>query len=168
MGTPVDAEQAWRDLQRIRVPQERVYDEVERSASRKPGATWAMAAVMWGFLALISLDLPQWGVWLALAGYCAVVTVLARALHRRSRVQLHHSRCDWRVFAAFVGGAIATGGTVLLAGRLVEPLEPTTGALIRATVSVAVFILFVGPVTRWSTGSLRARADRRAAEGAGR
>ncbi len=33
MTTPVDAEQAWRDLQRIRVPQERVYDEVERSAS---------------------------------------------------------------------------------------------------------------------------------------
>ncbi|MFC7816044.1 hypothetical protein ACFUTR_15545 [Streptomyces sp. NPDC057367] len=168
VGTPVDAEQAWRDLQRIRVPQERVYDEVERSASGKPGATWAMAAVMWGFLTVISLDLPQWGVWLALAGYCAMVIVLARALHLRSRVQLHHSRCDWRVFAAFVGGAIATGGTVLLAGRLVEPLEPTTGALIRATVSVAVFLLFVGPVTRWSTGSLRARAGRRAAEGAGR
>ncbi|CAM5233906.1 hypothetical protein STENM36S_07550 [Streptomyces tendae] len=168
VSTPVDAEQAWRDLQRIRVPQERVYDEVERSAAGGPGATYATAASMWVFLVVTGLDLPRWGVWLALAGYLVVLGALARAHSRRSRVRLHHSRCDWRMFASLVSGAVVTGGTVVLSGRLVEPLEPMTGALVRATVSAAVFVLFVGPVSRWSTSSLRGRAGRPAGEGAGR
>ncbi|MFE1524921.1 hypothetical protein ACWEWL_00895 [Streptomyces rochei] len=168
VSTPVDAEQAWRDLQRIRVPQERVYDEVERAASGGPGATWATAALMWVFLAGLGLEPPTWGVWLALAGYLLVLGALARAYHRRSQVRLHRSRCDWRMFAGFVAGAVVTGGTILLSGRLVEPLAPMTGALIQATVSAAVFVLFVGPMTRWSTGSLRGRGGSSAGEGAGR
>jgi hypothetical protein len=168
VSTPVDAEQAWRDLQRIRVPQERVYDEVERSASGGPRATYAVAAVMWVFLVCMGLELPQWGVWLALAGYLVVLGSMARAYNRRSRVRLHHSRCDWRMLAGFVAGAVTTGGTILLSGRLVEPLEPMTGALVQATVSAAVFVLFAGPVSRWSTGSLRGQGGRRGHEGVGR
>ncbi|WP_282085266.1 hypothetical protein [Streptomyces tendae] len=168
MSTPVDAEQAWRDLQRIRVPQERVYDEVERSASGGPGATYATAASMWVFLVVTGLELPKWAIWPALAGYLLVLGALARTQHRRSRVRLHRSRCDWRMFASFVSGAVVTGGTVVLSGRLVEPLEPITGALIQATVSASVFVLFVGPVTRWSMSSLRGRGRRPAGEGAGR
>ncbi|MFH8976603.1 hypothetical protein [Streptomyces sp. NPDC017890] len=168
MSTPVDAEQAWRDLQRIRVPQERVYDEVERSASGGPGTTYATAAIMWVFLAGMGLELPTWGVWLALAAYVAVLGALARADHRRSRVRLHRSRCNWRMFASFAAGAVVTGGTILLSGRLVEPLGPMTGALIQATVSAVVFVLFVRPVSRWSAGSLRGHGERVAGEGAGR
>lgn len=168
MSTPVDAEQAWRDLQRIRVPQERVYDEVERSASGGPGATYSTAAIMWVFLAGMGLELPRWGVWLALAGYVAVLGVLARVHHRRSRVQLHHSRLTWRMFAVFVAAAVVTGGTIVLSGLLVEPLEPMPGSLIQATVSAAVFVLFAGPANRWATGSLRGRGERAAGEGAGR
>ncbi|MEU9220935.1 hypothetical protein AB0D47_30870 [Streptomyces sp. NPDC048376] len=168
MTTPVDAEQAWRDLQRIRVPQERVYDEVERSASGGPGATCATAVSMWVFLVVTGLELPGWGVWLALAGHLAVLGAVGRAYSRRSRVRLHHSRCDWRMLASFVAGAVVTGGTVLLSGRLVEPLEPMTGALVQATVSASVFVLFVGPMSRWSMSSLRGRGDRTVGEGAGR
>ncbi len=50
------------------------------------------------------------GVWLALAGYLLVLGALARAYHRRSQVRLHRSRCDWRMFAGFVAGAVVTGG----------------------------------------------------------
>ncbi|MFI1753336.1 hypothetical protein [Streptomyces sp. NPDC020571] len=168
VSTPVNAEQAWRDLQRIRVPQERVYDEVERSASGGPGATWATASIMWVFLVVTGLELPKWGVWLALAGYLVVLGALARTYSRRSRVRLHHSRCDWRMLASFLSGAVVTGGTIVLSGRLVEPLEPMTGALVQATVSASVFVLFVGPLTRWSMSSLRGREGRPAGEGAGR
>jgi hypothetical protein len=168
VSTPVDAEQAWRDLQRIRVPQERVYDEVERSASGGPGARWATAAIMWVFLVGLGLEPPRWGVWLALAGYLVVLGALARAFHRGSRVRLHHSRCDWRMFAGLVTGAVVTGATILLSGRLVGSLEPMTGALIQATVSAAAFVLVTGPVSRWSTGSLRGRGPRPVIEGAGR
>lgn len=165
MSTPVDAEQAWRDLQRIRVPQERVYDEVERSAAGGPGATYTTAALMWLFLVGTGLDLPWWGVLLATAVYVALLGALTVAQHRRSRVRLHHSRYDWRSLVTFVAGGVATGGAVLLSSRLVESLEPLTGSLIRATVSTVVFVLTVGPMSRWSTGSLRSRGER--ADGSG-
>ncbi|MFD4262639.1 hypothetical protein ACFWR9_34725 [Streptomyces sp. NPDC058534] len=168
MSTPVNAEQAWQDLQRIRVPQERVYDEVERSASGGPRATYATAALMWLFLAGLGLDLPPWGVVLAALAYVALLGWLAVAHHRRSRVQLHHSRYDWRTLATFAGGAVVTGGTTVLAGRLVEPLAPLAGSLVQATASAAVFVLFVGPATRWSTGALRGRGERAARVEAGR
>ncbi|WP_320778748.1 hypothetical protein [Streptomyces sp. CRN 30] len=168
MSTPVDAEQAWKDLQRIRVPQERVYDEVERSAHGGSRATCSTALAMWVFLAVQGLDLPQWGVWLTLAVFVAVMGALITSSSRRNRVQLHHSRYDWRSSVLLVGGAAVTGGTVLLSGRLVEPLAPMTGALVQATVSAAVFVLTVGPASRWAVGSLRTRGERTAHEGAGR
>lgn len=59
VGMPVDAEQAWQDLQRIRVPQERVYDEFERSASGGRGMAYGTAALMWLFLVGVGVDLPQ-------------------------------------------------------------------------------------------------------------
>jgi hypothetical protein len=170
VGVPVDAERAWKDLQRIRVPQERVYDEVERSAAGGAGATYATAAIMWVFLAGMGLDLPRWGVWLILAGYVALLLAVAVVHNRRSRVRLHHTRYNWRMSAVFVGGMVVTGGTVLLSGRLVESLtgEPMVVSLIQATVSAAVFVLFVGPANRWAVGSLRGRGEPAAREGAGR
>lgn len=168
MSPPVDAEQAWKDLQRIRVPQERVYDEIERCASGGPGAAYATAALMWVFLAGLGLDPPRWGVWLILAAYVALVSVLAVFYSRRSRMQLHRSRYNWRTSATFVAGAVVTGGTTLLSGRLAEPLEPMSASLIQATVSTAVFLLFVGPANSWAAGSLRGRGERTARERAGR
>jgi hypothetical protein len=168
VSTPVDAEQAWKDLQRIRVPQERVYDEIERCASGGPGTTYATAALMWAFLAGMGLDLPRWGVWLAVAAYVALLSVLAVIHSRRSRVRLHHSRYNWRTSATFVAGAVVTGGTTLLTGRLLESLEPTVAGLIRATVTTAAFLLFVGPAGRWAAGSLRGHGERATRGGAGR
>jgi hypothetical protein len=168
VSTPVDAEQAWKDLQRIRVPQERVYDEVERSAPGGRAATCTTAATMWVFLAVLGLDLPRWGVVLTAAVYVALLSGLAVVCNRRSRVRLHHSRYDWRTPVTFVAGAVVTGGTTLLSGRLVESLEPLPGSLIQATVSAGVFLLFVGPTSRWATGSLRGRGERTARAGAGR
>ncbi|MGW0550624.1 hypothetical protein [Streptomyces altiplanensis] len=162
----MDAEQAWRDLQRIRVPQERVYDEVERSAAGSPGTTWATAALMWLFLAGLGLDLPGWGVGLVLAGYVALLGALAVLHNRRSRVRLHHTRCTPRMFGTFVAGAVVTGGTVLLSGRLVDSLEPMPASLIQATVSATVFVLFVGPTGRWAAGSARGRGTQAAGTGA--
>ncbi|MFE7036590.1 hypothetical protein ACFU9Y_40465 [Streptomyces sp. NPDC057621] len=161
----MDAEQAWRDLQRIRVPQERVYDEVERSAAGSPGDLWATAALMWLFLAVLGLDLPGWAVGLVMAAYAALLGGVAVLHDRRSRVRLHHTRCTPRMFATFVAGAVVTGGTVLLSGRLVDSLEPMPGSLIQATVSAAVFVLFVGRTSRWSAGSARGRGTH--AEGTG-
>ncbi|MER7789707.1 hypothetical protein [Streptomyces sp. NPDC097640] len=166
MSTPVDAEQAWSDLQRIRVPQERVYDEVERSAAGGSGTTWAMAALMWLFLAGLGLDLPGWGVWLVLAAYIALTSVLALLHNRRSRVRLHHTRCTRRMLGTFVAGAVVTGGTALLSGRLVDSLEQMSASLIQATISAAVFVLFVAPTNRRAAESARSRAARPA--GAGR
>jgi hypothetical protein len=160
MSAPVDAERAWQDLQRIRVPQERVYDEVERSAAGGPAMTYSVALLMWVFLFLTGLDLPLWGVLLSAAGYVAVLVLLAVAHNRRSRVRLHRSRYDWRSVAAFFGGAVVSGGTVVLSGRLVEPLAPMPGSLVQATVSAAVFVLFVGPANRWATGAVRGRGVR--------
>ncbi|MFD3943905.1 hypothetical protein [Streptomyces sp. NPDC058579] len=157
MSTSVDAEQAWRDLQRIRVPQERVYDEVERSAAGGRGSTWATAGLMWLFLAGLGLDLPGWGVALVIAAYAALLGVLGTLHHRRSRVLLHHTRCTWRMFATFGAGAVVTGGTTVLSGRLVDSLEPMAGSLIQATVSATVFLLFVGPASRWAARSVRGR-----------
>ncbi|WAU86425.1 hypothetical protein O1Q96_27435 [Streptomyces sp. Qhu-G9] len=162
----MDAEQAWRDLQRIRVPQERVYDEVERSAAGGPGALWGTALLMWIFLALLGLDLPGWGVGLLLAAYVALLGVLAVHHNRRSRVRLHHTRCTRRMLGTFVAGAIVTGGTTLLSGRMVDSMEPVTASLIQATVSATVFVLFVGPTSRWAAGSVRGRETQAAETGA--
>lgn len=168
LSTSVDAEQAWQDLQRIRVPQERVYDEIERCASGDPGATYATAGIMWVFLASMGLDLPQWGVWLVVAAYVALLGTLAVIYSRRSRVRLHRSRYNWRSFATFIAGAVVTGGTILLSGSLVDSLELPFGSLIQATVSAAVFVVFVGPANRWAANSLRERGDRAAREEVGR
>ncbi|QXE33683.1 hypothetical protein KQY30_04685 [Streptomyces sp. GMY02] len=168
MSTSVSAEQAWRDLQRIRVPQERVYDEVERSAAGGSGTTWATAVLMWLFLAGLGLDLPWWGVGLVMAVYVALLSVLTVRHNRRSRVRLHHTHCTWRMFGTFVAGAVVTGGTTLLSGHLVDPLEPMAASLIQATVSATVFVLFVGPTSRWAAGSARGRGTRTAGAGADR
>ncbi|PBC94203.1 hypothetical protein BX281_2101 [Streptomyces sp. Ag82_O1-15] len=74
------------DLQCIRVPQERVYDEVERSAAGGAGSMWATAPLMWFFLAGLGLDLPGWGVGLAIAAYGARLSVPA---------VLHNCRSAW-------------------------------------------------------------------------
>ncbi|WP_046500151.1 hypothetical protein [Streptomyces odonnellii] len=168
MSTSVNAEQAWRDLQRIRVPQERVYDEVERSAAGGSGGTWATAVLMWLFLAGLGLDLPWWGVGLVMALYVALLGALAVLHNRRSRVRLHHTHCTRRMFGTFVAGAVVTGGTTLLSGHLVDSLEPMSASLIQATVSATVFVLFVGPTSRWAAGSARGRGIRTAGEGADR
>ncbi|MFE2595109.1 hypothetical protein ACFXCZ_01175 [Streptomyces sp. NPDC059396] len=167
MSASVDAEQAWRDLQRIRVPQERVYDEVERSAAGGAGATWGTAVLMWLFLAGLGLDLPGWGVGLAVAAYVGLLSVLGMLHNRRSRVRLYHTRCTPRMFGTFVAGAVVTGGTTLLSGRLVDSLEPMSASLIQATVSATVFVLFVGPTSRWAAGSARARGTQADGAGAG-
>ncbi|MFF8035115.1 MULTISPECIES: hypothetical protein [unclassified Streptomyces] len=166
MSTPVDAEQAWRDLQRIRVPQERVYDEIERGASGGPGAAYATAAVMWVFVACTGLDLPRWGVWLALVAYVALLGALAVAHGRRTRLQLHRSRYTWRTFAAFAAGALVTGGTSVLSGHLLDSLEPVYAGPLRATATTTAFLLFIGPANRWATGSLRGHGARTAPGGA--
>ncbi|MFD8966105.1 hypothetical protein ACFV0C_14085 [Streptomyces sp. NPDC059568] len=168
MSTPVDAEQAWRDLQRIRVPQERVYDEVERSAAGGWGTTWGTAVLMWLFLAGLGLDLPGWGVGLVLTAYVALLSVLVVLHNRRSRVRLHHTRYSRRMLGTFVAGAVVTGGTALLSGRLVDSLEPMSGSLIQATVSATVFVLFVGPTSRWAAGSARDHGTQAAGAGADR
>lgn len=155
MSTPVDAEQAWNDLQRIRVPQEQVYDEAERSASGGPGAAYATAAIMWVFLAGLSLDLPPWAVWPALAAYAVLLSVSAVIHSRRSRMRLHRSRHNRRMFATFGAGGVVTGGTALLSGRLAESLEPMPAGLFQATATTAVFLLFVGPANRWVADSFR-------------
>ncbi|MER5771545.1 hypothetical protein [Streptomyces sp. NPDC001985] len=160
VSTPVDAEQAWRDLQRVRVPQERVYDEIERRASGGSGAARATAALMWVFLAGLGLEPPRWGVPLIVVAYVALLGALAVLHHRGDRVRLHHSRHTWRTSAVFAAGALLTGGTALLCGRLAGSLEPLPGSLIQATVSAGVFLLFIGPANRWATGSLRLRGER--------
>ena len=166
MSAPIDAEQAWKDLQRIRVPRERVYDEIERAAAGGWGTTWATAATMWVFLVGMGLDLPGWGMGLAVAAYVALLGALGVRQSRRSRVRLHRTRCTPRMLAAFVAGAVVTGGTVLLSGRLLDDaLEPLPASLIQATVSAVVFVLFVGPTNRWATRSARRHGARTADPG---
>ncbi|MFI1204747.1 hypothetical protein K2224_03085 [Streptomyces sp. BHT-5-2] len=157
MTTPVDAERAWQDLQRIRVPQERVYDEVERCAESDRRSTYLMAGIMWLFLASYGLKLPFWGSLLILAAYLGALTSLAVVYSRRSRVRLHRSRYTWRSFATFLAGAVVSGGTIVLTGFLTEWLALPYGSLIQATVSAGAFVLFVGPANRWAVSPLRRR-----------
>ncbi|ONK10301.1 hypothetical protein [Streptomyces sp. MP131-18] len=159
MSTPVNAEQAWNDLQRIRVPQERVYDEVERRASGAPGVAYAAAALMWVFLAGLGLGPPRWVVLLALAAYVALLSVLTVRYASRSPMQLHHSRYNRRMSVTLVAGVVMTGATAWLSGRLAESLEPVLAGLVQATVSAAVFLLFIGPASRWAAQSLRGHGE---------
>ncbi|MFJ8098298.1 hypothetical protein [Streptomyces griseofuscus] len=160
MTTPVDAERAWQDLQRIRVPQERVYDEIERCAHGDPKAIYITAAVMWVFIASMGLKLPAWGLWLTLAAYVGVLGSLAVVYSRRARMRLHRSRYSWRSFATFIAGGCLTGGTILLADHLADSLALPCPSLITATVAAAVFVLFTGPANRWAVSPLRERALR--------
>ncbi|MEU7640717.1 MULTISPECIES: hypothetical protein [unclassified Streptomyces] len=158
MTTPVDAERAWQDLQRIRVPQERVYDEVERCAHGDRRSTYVMAGVMWVFLASYGLKLPRWGSFLVLAAYIGALVVLAVIYSRRTRVRLHRSRYSWRSFATMLAGAVVSGGTIILTGFLTEWLALPYGSVIQATISAGAFVLFVGPANRWAISPLRDRA----------
>ncbi|MFE7133130.1 hypothetical protein ACFVIM_19950 [Streptomyces sp. NPDC057638] len=160
VSTPVDAERAWTDLQRVRVLQERVYDEAERKASGAPRAAYATAALMWAFLVSLGLEPPWWGVWLGAAVYVALLGTLGVIDSRVGRMRLHRSRCDWRMSATFVVGGVVTGGTALLAEVLAESLEPVTAALIQATASAAAFLLFIGPASRWAVRAARTHGAR--------
>ncbi|MEU6330612.1 hypothetical protein ABZ851_25530 [Streptomyces sp. NPDC047049] len=168
MSTSVNAEQAWKDLQRIRVPQERVYDEIERTARNDAGSAYTTAAVMWVFVAVSGLDLPGWAFWLSLTVYVALLGSLAVLYNRRTRMRLHRSRHSWRSFAIFFAGMAVTALTILGSGLLVDWLALPFGSLIQATVSAGVFALFVGPANRWAVGSLRDRGTRTLRKGAGR
>ncbi|MGG2462596.1 hypothetical protein ACO0M4_22725 [Streptomyces sp. RGM 3693] len=158
MTTPVDAERAWQDLQRIRVPQERVYDEVERCAHGDRRSTYVTAALMWLFLASYGLKLPRWGSILLVAVYVGALVALAVVYSRRTRVRLHRSRYTWRSFATFLAGGVLSGGTIVLTGFLTEWLALPYGSVIQATVSAGAFVLFVGPANRWAISPLRNRA----------
>ncbi|MEU5214307.1 hypothetical protein [Streptomyces sp. NPDC020742] len=168
MSTPVDAEQAWLDLQRIRVPQERVYDEIERCAHHDSKSTYTTAGIMWVFIASWGLALPDWAFWLVLAAYVVLLGGLAVVYNRRSRMRLHRSRHSWRQVATFFAGMAVTGTTILLSGRLVESLGLPYGSLIQATVSAGAFLLMVGPANRWAVSTLRDRGARALHEGVGR
>ncbi|MFD3871854.1 hypothetical protein [Streptomyces sp. NPDC058623] len=168
MGTPVDAEQAWKDLQRIRVPQERVYDEFERSASGGRGMAYGTAALMWVFLAGVGLDLPGWGVGLFMAAYVGLLSVLIVMNSRRNRMQLHHTRYPGRTWAAFGATAVLVGGTIVLVDLLTELLEPIYAGPIQATVAVAVYLLSLGPVNRWAVDAVRSGGNPTADQEAGR
>ncbi|MDT0457836.1 hypothetical protein RM550_19205 [Streptomyces sp. DSM 41527] len=168
MSTSVNAEQAWKDLQRIRVPQERVYDEIERTARNDAGSAYTTAAVMWVFIAVTGLGLPGWAVWLALAVYVALLGALAVIYNRRTRVRLHRSRHSWRSFALFFAGTAVLALAILGSGLLVDRLALPFGSLIQATVSAGTFALFIGPANRWAVGSLRDRGTRTLRKEAGR
>nr|WP_173861609.1 hypothetical protein [Streptomyces aureus] len=168
VSMPVDAEQAWKDLQRIRVPQERVYDEFERSASGGRGMTYGTAALMWVFLAGVGMDLPQWGVGLLMAAYVGLLSVLVVRNSRRSRMRLHHTRCPGRMWAAFGAAAVLVGGTVVLSDHLTESLEPILAGLVQATAAVAVYLLSLGPANRWAAESVRSGGGPAADEETGR
>ncbi|MFD3728989.1 hypothetical protein [Streptomyces sp. NPDC058671] len=155
VSTSVDAEQAWKDLQRIRVPQERVDDEFERSASGGRGVTYGTAALMWMFLAGVGMELPGWGVGLFVAAYVCLLSVLIVMSSRRSRMQLHHTRCPGRMWAAFGAVAVLVGGAIVLADHLTEPLEPVYAGLIQATAGVAVYLLSLAPANRWAADAVR-------------
>ncbi|WCD83718.1 hypothetical protein KPP03845_100037 [Streptomyces xanthophaeus] len=168
MNMPVDAEQAWKDLQRIRVPQERVYDEFERSASGGRGMTYGTAVLMWVFLAGVGTDLPQWGVALFIAVYVSLLGVLIVMSSRRRRMQLHHTRYPGRMWAAFGASAVLVGGTIVLADHLTARLEPIYAGLIQATAAVAVYLISLGPANRWAADSVRNGREPAAHEEAGR
>ncbi|MFF7389321.1 hypothetical protein ACFZAE_12880 [Streptomyces scabiei] len=165
---PVDAEQAWRDLQRIRVPQERVYDEFEHTVSGGRRMTYGTAALMWVFLAGVGMDLPQWGVVLLVAAYVGLLSVMVVLSSRRSRMQLHHTRCPGRMWAAFGAVAVLVGGTIVLSDHLAEPLGPFYAGPVQATAAVAVYLLLLGPANRWAADSVRRGGEPAADEAAGR
>lgn len=155
MSTPVDAERAWQDLQRIRVPQERVYDEMERCASNAPGVTYTTAGIMWLFIASWGLELADWAFWLVLAVYVALLGTLAVLAARKDRVRLHRSRRTWRSVAPILAGMVITGTVIVVSGMVTRSLALPFGSLIQATVSAGAFLLFAGPANRWAVTSLR-------------
>ncbi|MEV7511838.1 hypothetical protein AB0O42_27605 [Streptomyces sp. NPDC089922] len=168
MSRPEDAEQAWNDLQRIRVPQERVYDEFERSTSGGPRMTYGTAALMWVFLVGVGMDLPQWALGLAVAAYIGLLSALVVTKSRRSRMQLHHTRVPGRMWAAFGAAAVLVGATIVLADHLTEPLQPLHAALTTATAAVAVYVLSLNLANRWAAESVRSRRTPAAGQGTGR
>ncbi|MGW7434025.1 hypothetical protein ACWGIN_31380 [Streptomyces sp. NPDC054861] len=168
VSMPVDAEQAWKDLQRIRVPQERVYDEFERSTSGGRGMTYGTAVLMWVFLAGVGMDLPQWGVALFVAAYVGLLSGLVVMLSRRRRMQLHHTRYPGRVWAAFGAAAILVGGTTVLSDHLTEPLPPLYAGPLQATAAVTVYLLSLGLTNRWAADSVRSGGEPAAGQEAGR
>ncbi|MFC8953286.1 hypothetical protein ACFT8P_11650 [Streptomyces sp. NPDC057101] len=168
VSMPVDAEQAWQDLQRIRVPQERVYDEFERSASGGRGMTYGTAALMWLFLVGVGMDLPQWGVGLFIAAYVGLLSALIVRNNRRNRMQLHHTRYPGRMWAAFGAAAVLVGGTIVLSDHLTEPMKPIYAGLIQATAAVVVYLLCLGPTNRWAAESVRGAGEAAAEQEAGR
>lgn len=168
MSLPVDAEQAWQDLQRIRVPQERVYDEFERSASGGRGMIYGTAALMWVFLVGVGMDLPGWGVALFIAAYVGLLSLLIVMSSRRSRMQLHRTRFPGRMWAGFGAAAVLVGGTIVLSDHLTEPLEPLYAGLIQATAGAAVYLFTLGPASRWAAHLVRSGGASAADEEAGR
>ncbi|MFF9481436.1 hypothetical protein [Streptomyces sp. NPDC014733] len=165
MTTPVDAERAWQDLQRIRVPQERVYDEVERCASGDPATTSTTAALMWLFVASWGLALPHWTFWLVTVAYVALLGTLIALRTRRARVRLHRSRHTWRSGVSALLGAVVTLTTLLLSGYLAETLRLPLPTVVQATVSAGVFLLCAGPMNRWTLTALRGHGARPAPSG---
>ncbi|MFD7665055.1 hypothetical protein [Streptomyces sp. NPDC059788] len=155
MSTPVDAERAWADLQRIRVPQERVYDELERCSVTGRRAYLPIAAVMWVYLAVSGLDLPEWGVLVALAAYVGALGAMGVRASRKSRMRLHRSRYSWRVFAVFLAAAALGAASIALTGRLVEWAELPFGSLVQATICAGLFLLVTAPANRWAFAPLR-------------
>ncbi|MEV5595252.1 hypothetical protein [Streptomyces sp. NPDC052496] len=155
VSTPVDAEKAWADLQRIRVPQERVYDELERCSVTGRRAYLPIAAVMWGYLAVSGLDLPKWCLWVILAAYVGVLAAMGVRASRKSRVRLHRSRYTWRVYAVFVAGAALGGGSIGLSSWLVEWAGLPYGSLIEATLCAGLFLLVTAPANRWAFAPMR-------------
>ncbi|MGW1838214.1 hypothetical protein [Streptomyces sp. BBFR2] len=159
MTTPVDAERAWQDLQRIRVPQERVYDEMERCASGDAATTYTTAALMWLFVASWGLTLPRWTFLLLTVAYVALLGTLIGLRARRARVRLHRSRYTWRSGVSALLGAVVTLTTILLSGYVAETLRLPLPTVIQATVSAVVFILCAGPMNRWTLTALRGHGD---------
>ncbi|WP_206506835.1 hypothetical protein [Streptomyces chrestomyceticus] len=155
MGTPVDAEQAWADLQRIRVPQERVYDELERCTVTGRRGYLPIAAVMWVYLAVSGLDLPSWSLWVALVAYVGVLAAMGMRSSRKSRVRLHRSRYTWRVYAVFGVAGVLGGASIVLTSWLVEWAEIPYGSLVQATICAGLFLLFTAPANRWAFAPMR-------------
>ncbi|MEN2424084.1 hypothetical protein AABB02_39030 [Streptomyces rimosus] len=155
MSAPVDAERAWADLQRIRVPQERVYDELERCSGNGWRSYLPIAAAMWVYVAVSGLDLPGWAVWAVLAAYMAALGAMGVRAARKSRMRLHRSRYTWRTTAVFFASAIAGGGSILVTGWLVEWADLAYGSLVQATVCAGLFLLVTAPANRWAFAPVR-------------
>ncbi|WP_078624416.1 hypothetical protein [Streptomyces monomycini] len=156
MGAPMmDAEQAWADLQRIRVPQERVYDELERCTVTGRRGYLPIAAVMWLYLAVSGLDLPKWSLWATLAAYVGVLAAMGVRSSRKSRVRLHRSRYTWRVYAVFVVAAALGGASIGLSSWLVAWAEVPYGSLVQATICAGLFLLVTAPANRWAFAPMR-------------